>query len=101
MFAKGVMVVKKSDIGTPVIMLAQFFAHNDVPRPRKFKYVDDQDNVEIVIVDEVVKIRTGSSTYISYDCISHYENYSKKYHLIYFFQRHSWEMCPDGSIFRY
>lgn len=76
--------------GKPVKVLA-IFEPGANPIPVKFKSPEPGEENVTVRVDEAI-CNDIALSFISYDCVSHYETYSKKYQLIYDKEKCEWQL---------
>ena len=77
-------------ISKPVKMVA-VFTPGEAPRPSKFKVKDNRGEEHIVYVDEIIKV-FEAITNIRYYCATHYEDFVKRYELIYWTKEYKWEV---------
>lgn len=77
-------------ISKPVKMVT-VFTPGETPRPVKFKVKDNRGDEHTVYVDEILKV-DEVITHIRYFCATHYEDFVKRYELVYLKEKQQWEV---------
>ena len=67
------------------------FTPGETPRPIRFKIKDNIGDEHTVYVDEIIKAMPVL-THIRYYCATHYEDYVKRYELVYWKEKELWEV---------
>lgn len=78
-------------LSKPVKMVT-VFTPGETPRPVKFKVKDNRGDEHTVYIDEIIKV-FEAITNNRYTCATHYEDFVKRYEVIYWKDKQLWEVC--------
>lgn len=73
------------------VKMAVVFTPGESPRPVMFKIKDNRGDEHTVYVDEIIKV-IPAITHNRYYCATHYEDFVKRYEVVYLKEKELWEV---------